>query len=276
MIVRDKVLIKKIQKDLSSIALTFYLYLYTDEERVRDRLKKEGFSKDVIERRIERNRTGWWNDYLATPDDEIIVIINSSNKTDFHKKINLLVDKYSNRKESNEILYLTPTDKITLPQPLVGFKRQMVETLAKYPYEKNIFLMMKYRDENKEYYTRITLSLKNAGYNCVRADSPEWNLTRETHNYIAVALCCKYGIALFDEPEIKMIKGKRCQVDYNPNVAYEIGMMQAYNKNCLILQHESLSDTPFDLVKDLLVKYKGLDLLSKVENWLESIKNIKQ
>lgn len=270
-IVRDKKLIADIQKDLASTALTFYIYLYTDEELVRIRLLREGFSNEDIERRIERNKAAW-RDYVSTPDDEVIVIINTSNRLDFQRKIELLVEKFSNEKEKRDMLYLAPNIKVTLPDSLIGYKEKMVKALNRSPYEKNVFLMMKFRENNEECYQSIKLCLEAEGYNCIRADLPEWNLTGETHNYIAVAFCCKYGIALFDEPDIIEKDGQKYRVDYSPNVAYELGLMQGHNKDCLILRHNSLSDAPFDLVKDLLVTYKGFDLLPKIQKWVKKIK----
>lgn len=269
-IVRNKKLIDVIKKELENTALTFYLYLYTDEELVRARLQNDGFGESDITRRIERNKEAW-NDYITTPDDEVIVIVNSSNRDEFHRKIRLLVEKYSDRFEDRKVLHLAPNIKILLPKALVGYKDQMVRALSRSPFEKNIFLMMKFRKNNMKYYDAIKLCLERYGYNCIRADLPEWDITRETHNYIAVAMCCKYGIALFDEPEVFTKGDIAYRIDYSPNVAYELGLMQAYDKNCLVLKHSSLSDAPFDLVKDLLVTYDDLDMIPKIEKWVKKI-----
>ena len=267
---RDKKLIDIIQQDLLHIAITVHVYLYTDEQLVRERLKTDGFDDNTINRRIRRNSEAW-QDYLETPDDEIVAIVNNSSRKDFQRKIALLVEKYSNAREKKNILYLAPDAKITLPDSLIGHKEKMVRALEKYPYSNNIFLMMKFRDSNYEYYKIIEDVLKAKGFNCVRADDAEWNLTDETHNYMAVAFCCKYGIALFDEPEIFEKNGTKYRVDYNPNVAYELGLMQGHNKKCLILRHDSLTDMPFDLVKDLFVSFKGLDLIRKLKTWISTI-----
>lgn len=269
-IVRDKKLIANIQKDLANTAITLYIYLYTDEELVRKRLIAEGFSEEDIERRIERNKAAW-RDYVSTPDDEVIVIINTSNRADFQRKIELLVEKYSNENENRGILFLEPSIKVSLPDSLIGYKERMLRALENNSYQKNVFLMMKFRESNEECYQSIKFCLEASGYNCVRADLPEWNLTGETHNYMAVSICCKYGIALFDEPEIFEKNGERVRIDYSPNVALEMGLMQILNKDILVLIHKSLSSVPFDLVKDLYVTYRGLDLISKIQKWLKKI-----
>jgi hypothetical protein len=98
----------------------------------------------------------------------------------------------------------------------------------------------------------------------VRADDAAWNITGNVYNPIAVLYCCKYGIALFDEPE----EGQA----YSPNVAYELGIMHNQNKKCLILRHKSLPRVPFDLIKDLYVEYdRDLQLREVIERWIGEI-----
>ena len=125
--------------------------------------------------------------------------------------------------------------------------------------------MMKFRDNNKEFYNFIKRELGKKGLNCVRADEAEWNLTNDVYNPLAVLCCCKYGIALFDEPE----EGAQ----YNPNVAYELGIMHYQKKDCLILKHKSLSEVPFDLIKNLYVTYsEKFEFENIMEKWLTSLK----
>jgi hypothetical protein len=140
----------------------------------------------------------------------------------------------------------------------------MEKLLKKHPYEKNVFLMMKYRKNNKTFYDFIKNELQKLGYNCVRADEAKWNITDKVDNALAVLNCCKYGIALFDEPE----EG----ANYSPNVAYELGVMHAQGKKCLILKHSELKDVPFDLVKELYKPYsKEIEFQRIFRDWLESI-----
>lgn len=47
--------------------------------------RKEGFDRQAIDFRLKRNEMVWM-DYGDTSDDDIITIINNSNKDDFHKK----------------------------------------------------------------------------------------------------------------------------------------------------------------------------------------------
>lgn len=164
----------------------------------------------------------------------------------------------------NEGLISVPGSSFTIIKPLVGFHPEIVRQLERFPLEKNVFLMMRFRRTNEDLSDFIIETLKNAGLNGVRADHPDWNLTNNVYNPIAVLYCCKYGIALFDEAE----DGQA----YNPNVIYELGIMHCLTRECLILRNDSLPTVPFDLVKDLYMPYKGdLAVRTNVQRWLQRI-----
>jgi len=156
--------------------------------------------------------------------------------------------------------------KFKLIRPLVGFKRTMQEQVERFPYAQNVFLMMKFRRANKLLSDFILEELAQHGFRGVRADDPDWNITRNVYNPIAVLYCCRFGLALFDEPE----SGQA----YSPNVAYELGMMHYQDKNCLILRHGDLPAVPFDLIKDLYEPYSSdLEIRSIIGRWILSIQN---
>jgi len=74
-------------------------------------------------------------------------------------------------------------------------------------------------------------------------------------------------IALFDEAEDSQA--------YNPNVIYELGMMHCLTRECLILRNDSLPPTPFDLIKDLYMPYRGeLAVRTNVQRWLQKIGSV--
>jgi len=151
---------------------------------------------------------------------------------------------------------------ISLIKPLIGFRSRIEKQLKKFPYKQNVFLMMRFREANRALSDFIIETLKVSGLNGVRADQPEWNLTSDVYNPVAVLYCCKYGIALFDEAEANQA--------YNPNVLYELGMMHCLGRECLILRNDSLPPVPFDLVKNLLYPYKGdLAVRTNVQRWLQ-------
>ena len=245
-------------------AFVIPVFIYTDRNLVEQRLRLDGYSQEKIDFRVKRSES-CWEDYLENDYLEIPIIINNSSKSDFHRKINQLF-KSELVKERYDYIYINPSVKYELISPLYGYKKIIQNKLEEFPFEKNVFLMMKFRDENQGTYKYIEKELKNNGFNCVRADDKEWaHITDTSFNPMAVLYCCKYGIALFDEAE----KGST----YNPNVAYELGMMQCQNKRCLILKHSSLPNPPFDIVKDLYITYtKEIEIEEILSNWLISLK----
>lgn len=165
---------------------------------------------------------------------------------------------------SHEALYIPREGAFPLLKPLVGFRAEILARLARHPYERNVFLMLKFRPGNADLSDFILETLARHGFHGVRADQPEWNLTNNVYNPVAVLYCCKYGIALFDEAE----PGQT----YSANVAYELGMMHLQKKTCLILKHASLPQLPFDLIKDLHVSYeRELPVRKLIERWIEEI-----
>lgn len=151
-----------------------------------------------------------------------------------------------------------------LIKPLVGYKREIESQLARFPFSKNVFLMMKFRQSNEALSEYMIENLAKYGLLGIRADHEEWNITKNVYNPIAVLYCCKYGIALFDEPEEAQA--------YSANVAYEVGMMHYQNKDCLILRHKSLPVMPFDMIKDLYVTYeRDLQVREIIAKWITQI-----
>jgi hypothetical protein len=149
-------------------------------------------------------------------------------------------------------------------KPLVGFQTEIEQQVRRFPFEKNVFLMLRFREANQDLSDFIIETLREAGLNGVRADQPDWNITNNVYNPVAAIYCCKYGIALFDEAEPNQA--------YNPNVIYELGMMQCLGREVLILRSDSLPSVPFDLIKDLCMPYRGaLAARTNVRKWLQRI-----
>lgn len=262
-IVRNQDLIRELCTIYKNIVLVVPIYIYTDMGLIETRLREDGYDDDMIKFRVERSQVVF-KEYLEN-DIYRNVIINRSNVTDLHRKIKLLMEKYTQIDNQEDKLYVSPTQYFRLYN-LTYQKNRLIKQLEEFPYEKNFFLMMKFRKNNEAFYGFIKNELEKYGYNCVRADAPEWNLTDNVYNPIAVLYCCKYGIALFDEPE----EG----ANYNPNVAYELGMMQNQGKPCLILKHTSLKTVPFDLVKELYKPYsREIEFQKIFKEWLVAIRD---
>jgi len=165
---------------------------------------------------------------------------------------------------TDRVLSIDGEHSFILIKPLIGFKADIEKRLRQFPYDNNVFLMMRFRDSNSELSDFMIESLEAEGLRGVRADHPDWNITNDVYNPIAVLYCCKYGIALFDEPEAGQT--------FNPNVVYELAMMHYQGKQCLILRHADLPQVPFDLIKDLHMPYKSdLAVRTNIRKWVQQL-----
>jgi len=165
---------------------------------------------------------------------------------------------------ASSLLSIPGEGNFQLIKSLVGFKTAIEGKLKRFPYEKNVFMMLKFRDSNRLLSDFIIQTLEGAGLRGVRADSEDWDITGNVFNPLAVLYCCKFGIALFDEAEVGQA--------YSPNVCYELGIMHIQEKQCLILRHESLPPVPFDLIKDLYKPYnRDLQVREAVQDWVKRI-----
>jgi len=165
---------------------------------------------------------------------------------------------------SVSVFTLPDGSSFSLIKPLIGFRPQLEKQFKKFPYDQNVFLMMRFRRANDPISEAIIEILNDAGLKGIRADQPGWNITRNVYNPIAVLYCCKYGIALFDKAEASQI--------YSPNVIYELGMMHCLERACLILKKDSLPAMPFDLLSNLYKPYRGLTAIrTNVRRWLQEM-----
>ncbi|HEY6175889.1 MAG TPA: hypothetical protein VIX73_15650 [Kofleriaceae bacterium] len=84
-------------------------------------------------------------------------------------------------------------------------------------------------------------------------------------NVVASLLCCKFGIALFDEP------GDAQHI--NPNVSYELGVMHLLDRQCLILKNKNVI-IQSDLLAKLWTEYDSAkvgEIVSFTKRWLVSV-----
>ena len=260
-IVRDCETITRLRNDLPHVRIVS-VFIYTDRDLVIKRLRQDGYGEEEIQFRLSRQPIAW-ADYLKYSHRYDEKLINTSDRKDFELLIESLMRRYTEREPGK--LAVSGREVFMLPAPLIGFQSQIERRLSDYPYERNVFLMMKFRPgRNERVYKFIKETLATHGLTCVRSDEPYWDITRNTHNPLAVLYCCKFGIALFDVPEPAN--------EYSPNVAYELGVMHEQGKECLILRHFQLSDVPFDLVKELYITYKDpLELQDIIGDWTKKI-----
>jgi hypothetical protein len=133
-----------------------------------------------------------------------------------------------------------------VPERLIGCRTRMQEFLQKRPFDRSVFIMIRYRSRNKPLIAAIKRAVADTtveGRPFFPVVAADHNLTDDLYNPIACLLCCFSGIAVFDRGE--------ATETYNPNVAYELGMMHLLNRKCLILKHRSLNSLQTDILMKL-------------------------
>lgn len=270
LIIRNYKCIKDIMRAYEKSVNVVPVFIYTDPYLVSERLRREGYSDEAIKFRTERSKKVW-DEYLSKSmllyKD---IIINNSNPNDFHKFIDQLMAKYDQEEKSSDpaIMAFPCGDIAYLGRPLVGHRCTIDKFLEGKDYSKNVFLMVKYRNNNLDLRNEIKKRIEQKGFNCIIAN--EKDLTHDIYNPIALTYCCKYGIALFDKPEKDNM--------YSPNVAYELGIMQSQGKLCLVIKDEKLRGKNFfDILKDDVQWYFGdLQACNIIESFIDKIGEIEK
>ena len=148
-----------------------------------------------------------------------------------------------------------------VPNPLLGWKSKIEAFVKEYPFDRSVFMMIRYRDRNKSLIKEIKSALSEQGMNGILAS--EHNLTDDLYNPIACLLSCSKGIAVFDEAEVGQ--------EFNPNVAYELGILHLLGRGCLILKHQSLKTLHTDILMKLYREYETAAAAgTEVRNWISS------
>ena len=127
----------------------------------------------------------------------------------------------------------------------MGSREKISEYLGEHHYDENVFIMIKYRHSTDSLIKGLKRSLRSEGYNPVVARDVK--LTDDLYNYLACLFCCAHGIAVFDKAEANQM--------FNPNVAYELGMMHLLKRKTLILVHKSLGRPHTDAAIKLFSLY---------------------
>ena len=139
-----------------------------------------------------------------------------------------------------------------VPDPLIGCRTKMKAFLQKHPFDRSVFVMIRYRKRNATLIAAIKTAVAESeidGRPFFPVLASDHILTDDLYNPIACLLCSSLGIAIFD-------KGEAGEV-YNPNVAYELGMMHLLNRRCLLLKHASLDSLQTDILMRLYQPFSG-------------------
>lgn len=134
-----------------------------------------------------------------------------------------------------------------VPNALIGWKTEIESFLKMYPFDSSVFIMIRYHQRNDTLLASLKRALAENRLTGILAS--EHNLTDDLYNPIACLLCCSKGIAVFDEPDVQQV--------FNPNVAYELGMMHLLGRNSLILKHKTLQSLHTDILMRLYKEYSS-------------------
>lgn len=194
----------------------------------------------------------------------------------YNREVILFLQKYSNvlaRKDKNifRSSEYTISDDLSqminlptwfIPKSLVGYTTDFRTFLNVNKFDYNVFIMIKYRDCNKELLKSICQIIEKAGFNPIVAK--EHKITDDLYNPIACLLCCKYGIAIYDDPEPEQ--------EFNPNVAYELAIMHFLQRPLLLLKSNKLKIPPSDILHKLYEPYKSIkEAEETVYQWIKKL-----
>lgn len=134
-----------------------------------------------------------------------------------------------------------------VPNPILGWKSSMEAFLREHSFDKSVFIMIRYRRRNDQLIKSIKSALEAGGLFGVLAS--DHTITDDLYNPIACLLCCSRGIAVFDGAEYGQ--------EFNPNVAYELGMLHLLGRSCLIMKHRTLRTLQTDILMKLYQSFTG-------------------
>ena len=152
-----------------------------------------------------------------------------------------------------------------IPNALYGWAKAIRTFLGQNSYDHNVFVMVAYRPALKSFISDVKKALSGLGLNPVVAR--DHNLTDDLYNPLACLLCCRYGVAIFDEGESRQL--------HNANIVYELAMMQTLKRPCMILKHKNVTTMPSDFLHKLYEPYSSSkEAADAVRGWWQRLERI--
>ena len=275
LIIRSKVLISDLKEKYegpNKIGVKVNVvpvFIYSDKKDLEAELRSQGDTDKEIDERFRKLSLSY-NDYLFDRDNIYEEnIIYRGDRDQLKIIIDNLIGKYKDDLGGSDEISISKNEKYKLPGTLsIQAKEEILKNLQNF--EKNIFLMISYAEEQIGIIQVIRETLHEYGYNCILAK--DFTLTPDTYNTVAVSYCCKYGIAVFEGKQ----RGKTSKnhYDYNPNVAYEVAIMHILSKKCLILLHKSYEDEKkfFDITHMIHDTYYSKEQIKiAVVKWIKTL-----
>ncbi|MCX6022521.1 MAG: hypothetical protein NTZ05_12470 [Chloroflexi bacterium] len=148
-----------------------------------------------------------------------------------------------------------------------GLRRQARTFLDQHPYERNVFVMMRYRNAEhfREIEEAIGASLAAYGLQAHWAKDKEWDddLWGNIRLYMHA---CKYGLVVFEQIDER---------DFNPNVSLELGYMYALGRRCFLLKEMRMPRMPTDIFGKLYKEFDQFHLRESLrqrrEEWVRDL-----
>lgn len=137
-------------------------------------------------------------------------------------------------------------------------------------FDRSVFVMMRFRNTTESSVMRETIraSLKDADLTAYFAD--ELSLADDLWDNVCTYMCgCRFGVAVVEEIEER---------SFNPNVAIEIGFMQALQRKVLVLKDRRVPMLPTDLAGRLYREFDSYNLAPTVRqaigSWVDELRTL--
>jgi hypothetical protein len=134
------------------------------------------------------------------------------------------------------------------------------------PFEKNVFVMMRYRNEVRFKLVEQRLREQFAKHGMHVFLARDKQIVDDLWDNISIYMrACKYGVAVFEQA---------LERDFNPNVSLELGFMLSRGRRVLLLKEKDLHALPTDVVGKLYQEFDIGDpdsLLALIDKWVADV-----
>lgn len=160
--------------------------------------------------------------------------------------------------EKIEAINVITPEQIYNDEKYSHLKTSINKFLKEYPFENNVFIMMRFY-EDIDIFNNIEKEIKDtlSENGLVGHLAKDRRYKRDMLDNIKVYMAsCRYGIAVFE-----MIR----DTDFNPNISIELGFMEAWGRNVLLLKEQNLPNLNTDIVGELYEEFNQ-DRLSTIRS----------
>lgn len=259
------------------------VFLYTDYTYI-----SATGDEEVIAKWNKLLRSYIWNydDSIGKINYERVLIFNGERGCTYpsdiavnnlRRQLEELVKQVENK--NSDLVVVTASERTFIPKEIRGRKLELEKAIVSpEKYRKTIFIMMKFHDsvEKDQLYLKIKNAIESNGYSCVRADDGfvkrifpnKSEDNKPSLVYWLATFLCGQGIAIFE-------RNNQGNIELNPNVAYEMGIMKQQGKHVDIFVPDTAQVENEDLFFDIKDCWKNKynddqDLINKI------IKTIKE